>query len=473
VGDGGYERYLLIRAQAEYASLVEVEAASIPTPPGFVGNSFVLLASIVVQQGHTNIVEIFDNRPQVGFKSPFLSAAATHSNLLGLDQDDHLQYLLVNGSRPMGGALDMGANNINNVGLVRGVNVASHASRHLPNGIDPLATAPAVGISLSSTNSAGTANSLARSDHTHVITGVQPQSADLSALAGVTGTGFLVRTGSGTATVRSLAVSSNLTLSNPTGVAGNPSLDLSTTGVAAGTYNNLTVDTFGRVTAASNVVYAQTITLSGDVTGTGSSTIATTLATVNTNTGNFGTSTSVPTLTVNGKGLITAVANTAIAFPVSSVNAKTGAVVLSTTDVSEGTNLYFTTARARSSISASGGTSYNSSTGVISTPVLATVATTGSYTDLLNKPTLTQVVRRTFTAADLIGAANGTLTVTHSIGQMFVDVTVYDKNNKRIDPDEITMVDTNSFTVNLSSFASDASGVSPTSTVIFNIVVIG
>ena len=41
-------------------------------------------------------------------------------------------------------------------------------------------------------------------------------------------------------------------------------------------------------------------------------------------------------------------------------------VTISTTDVVEGTNLYFTTARARSSISASGAINYNSTTGVIS-----------------------------------------------------------------------------------------------------------
>ncbi|UNH61317.1 structural protein [Synechococcus phage S-SZBM1] len=61
-----------------------------------------------------------------------------------------------------------------------------------------------------------------------------------------------------------------------------------------------------------------------------------------------------------------------------------------TTDaLAEGTtNLYHTTARARASISATGSISYNQTTGVISytAPTLATVATTGSYNDLINKP---------------------------------------------------------------------------------------
>jgi hypothetical protein len=47
-----------------------------------------------------------------------------------------------------------------------------------------------------------------------------------------------------------------------------------------------------------------------------------------------------------------------------------------TTNLSEGSNLYFTTARARASISVSGGLSYNSSTGVISYTAPADTGTT-------------------------------------------------------------------------------------------------
>jgi hypothetical protein len=50
---------------------------------------------------------------------------------------------------------------------------------------------------------------------------------------------------------------------------------------------------------------------------------------------------------------------------VTSVNGQTGTVVLTTTNIAEGTNQYFTTARARSSVSAGTGISYNSTTGVI------------------------------------------------------------------------------------------------------------
>ena len=50
---------------------------------------------------------------------------------------------------------------------------------------------------------------------------------------------------------------------------------------------------------------------------------------------------------------------------VTSVNGYTGTVVLTTTDVAEGTNQYFTTVRARTSVSAGTGISYDNTTGVI------------------------------------------------------------------------------------------------------------
>jgi hypothetical protein len=54
--------------------------------------------------------------------------------------------------------------------------------------------------------------------------------------------------------------------------------------------------------------------LTGDVT-TSAGNLATTLATVNSNTGGWGSATQVPTFTVNGKGLITAVSNVTISAP--------------------------------------------------------------------------------------------------------------------------------------------------------------
>ena len=69
---------------------------------------------------------------------------------------------------------------------------------------------------------------------------------------------------------------------------------------------------------------------------------------------------------------------------VSSVNGQTGTVVLTTTDIAEGTNEYFTTAKARASVSAGTGISYDSGTGVItnSAPDQTVALTDGTAIDV-------------------------------------------------------------------------------------------
>lgn len=63
----------------------------------------------------------------------------------------------------------------------------------------------------------------------------------------------------------------------------------------------------------------QTITLTGDVTGSGTGSFATTLATVNSNIGTFGSATQSLTATVNGKGLVTAISAQTVTPAVGSV----------------------------------------------------------------------------------------------------------------------------------------------------------
>jgi hypothetical protein len=69
---------------------------------------------------------------------------------------------------------------------------------------------------------------------------------------------------------------------------------------------------------------------------------------------------------------------------VTSVNGLTGTVVLTTTDIAEGTNEYFTTAKARASVSAGTGISYDSGTGVItnSAPDQTVALTDGTAIDV-------------------------------------------------------------------------------------------
>lgn len=165
IGEGAEEMYYLVHGQAQYQTLVEAEDALLPLPPTDFSDLVVPIAAIIVQEGDANISEIIDIRPRLGFQSPGVSAASTHGNLLGLLEDDHPQYFLIDGTRPMTGDIDLGGQDVVNVALVDGVDVSSHASRHLPNGADALATGTPA--SIGTANAAGSANALSRQDHVH------------------------------------------------------------------------------------------------------------------------------------------------------------------------------------------------------------------------------------------------------------------------------------------------------------------
>jgi hypothetical protein len=94
--------------------------------------------------------------------------------------------------------------------VLSGVTIAAHASRHQPGGADPIPTAaPITDLSSTSTNSTGTATTLARSDHSHAIDfssfSVDDLSGTLSVSKGGTGATTLTSgnflTGNGTSTV--------------------------------------------------------------------------------------------------------------------------------------------------------------------------------------------------------------------------------------------------------------------------------
>lgn len=140
LGDGTNENYFLVLGQNEYMTLIDAENADLPIPPTYFTDSVTPIASIYVQEGASNIIQIQDIRPVIGFRAAGVSASSVHGNLLGLDADDHTQYLLVSGARSMAGNLNMGNNNITNVGTVNGVTVESHSARHKYNGADEVGT---------------------------------------------------------------------------------------------------------------------------------------------------------------------------------------------------------------------------------------------------------------------------------------------------------------------------------------------
>ena len=93
--------------------------------------------------------------------------------------------------------------------------------------------------------------------------GVQAWDADLDALAGLTTTGYIVRTGAGTATTRSIVgTSGNIVVTNGSGVSSDTSINLDTvTQAATGDFVKVTLDTFGRVTGNTAVVAADVTAL--------------------------------------------------------------------------------------------------------------------------------------------------------------------------------------------------------------------
>jgi hypothetical protein len=165
-GDGDTEKYFLVVGQEQYSAEIDVEGANLPVPPNYFEDAVVPIASIIIKEGDTSIYKIIDIRPIIGFKATGVNASSTHGNLQGLSNDDHLQYLLVNGNRPMQNNLVMASNSIVGVGHVNGVTVESHASRHLPNG-GPDSLPTGVPEPIGTTNQEGIQNAFARQDHIH------------------------------------------------------------------------------------------------------------------------------------------------------------------------------------------------------------------------------------------------------------------------------------------------------------------
>jgi hypothetical protein len=146
-------------------------------------------------------------------------------------------------------------------------------------------------------------------------------------------TGTVVTTGdTGTVTNTMLAGSiANAKLVNSSVTVGTTAIALgasSTTlaGLTSVASTSFTGALTGNASTATTLATARSITATGDASWTvsfdGSAAVsaALTLATVNSNTGAFGNGTTVPTITVNGKGLVTAVSTTAIPTASTSTN---------------------------------------------------------------------------------------------------------------------------------------------------------
>ena len=143
-------------------------------------------------------------------------------------------------------------------------------------------------------------------------TGATTRQDAMDALAGSTTSGQYLR-GNGTDVVMSAIQAGDV-----------PTLNQNTTGSAATLTTGRTVAITGDLSYTSGSFDG-----SGNVTGTG------TLATVNSNTGSFGSSTAIPVVTVNGKGLVTAVSTATVAGGQYFGSAATKAIAYNSNSIAE------------------------------------------------------------------------------------------------------------------------------------------
>lgn len=123
VGGIGHEKYYVVYGQTTFASLSAAESGVIPLPPTFIKDAITLIAGIIVTHGASNITEIIDQRPVIGFKAGGTSASSDHLSLSNLLTGDagHTQFLMLDGSKHMEADLNMNTHAISNITTINSI----------------------------------------------------------------------------------------------------------------------------------------------------------------------------------------------------------------------------------------------------------------------------------------------------------------------------------------------------------------
>jgi hypothetical protein len=168
----------------------------------------------------------------------------------------------------IGGTLSVakGGTNLTSLGAanqILGVNAGGTALEYkaVTAGSGITITPGANSITIAAVNS-GTVTSVAATGSTGLTVGGSPITSsgtltftlgtELQGLSALSAVGLVTRTAAGTYASRSVVSGvGTISITNPTGAAGNVALDLTTVGTA-GTYRSVTTDTFGRVTSGTN-----------------------------------------------------------------------------------------------------------------------------------------------------------------------------------------------------------------------------
>lgn len=198
----------------------------------------------------------------------------------------------------------------------------AHASTHGSAGSDPITITISQVTNLSSELSVKLDSSTAASTYLTIATAsttYQPLDGDLTAIAGLSGTtGILTKTAANT-----WSLDTNTYLTTTEAASTYQPLDADLTAIAglsgtAGLLRKTAADTWS---LDSNVYLTgnETITLSGDATGSGTTAITVILANSGVSAGSYGSATAVPKVTVDEKGRVTEVTSTSIQIAESQV----------------------------------------------------------------------------------------------------------------------------------------------------------
>lgn len=190
-GGPAHQHYLFVYGQTLFDLELDAQVGVLPTPPSSFVQSIAPIAGIITTQGDVGLSSnrFRDIRPTLSFQSQGVTASANHNALLNLAVGDaHPQYFRTDGTRVMAGDIDVGTNDIINLGTANGVVVEAHASRHVPGGADPLPVG--VPSTIGTSNSQGVLPAFARQDHIHAH-GAQTDATLHAAVTGLAN-GFMV-----------------------------------------------------------------------------------------------------------------------------------------------------------------------------------------------------------------------------------------------------------------------------------------